>query len=58
MASFKEKWPERSEMKEVDECKIEEKVVKEQVLLVNDIDEPEQCIIIEVGRYSTVGQAI
>ena len=55
---FKEKWPERSEMREVDECKIEEKVVKEQVLLVNDIDEPEQSIIIEVGRYSTVGKAI
>jgi len=38
----KEKWPEKSEMKEVEECKIEEKVVKEQVLLVNDIGAPEQ----------------
>jgi len=55
---FKEKWPEKSEMKEVEECKIEEKVVKEQVLLVNDIDAPEQRRIIDVARYSTARKAI
>ena len=55
---FREKWPERGEMKEVDECKIDEKMVKEQVLLVNDIDEPKQSTTIEVARYSTAGKAI
>ena len=55
---FKEKWPQKCEMKEVKECKIEEKVVKEQVLLVNDIDALEQRRIIDFARYSTSRKAI
>ena len=56
--TFRDKWPERSEMKDLEECKTEEKMIKEQVLLLNDIDASEKNTIVDVARYSTARKAI
>ena len=58
MGSFLRKMAERSEMKDVEECKTEGKMVKEQVLLLNNIDTSEQNTIVDVERYSTARKAI
>lgn len=55
---FKDYWPEIKEINEVEECKIEEKEINEQILLLNDIDTSERRTKIDVVRYSTARKAI